>query len=388
MKSNDVTLLYKLRIKRCRRHFSCCIIELDIQGGDMDLIEMRINDLMKSFIDEDIVGFDLIEELSTENDIRFSYKVITTKSQFVLKLAKNSFTTVNHIGRWSELSRLYRMLGYKTPDFLTLNDGNRAFTWMDMSRRDFVVWCETFVELTNNKEVLLNDAKEYKASVGELIGKVATQTLSFEMETPTPYCLFEKFCIDDPSDEYTEFMSKTYELLKGHDSVDQMYLEYVYNTFLRLRTELKQVYHKLPSAVFQSDLNESNLVLENKRIKGLIDFNISGREVILNYLINEGVYQEEQVIHELWLDKTYNQEADKKFKWVMEAFSKQYTWTKEEKMYFPLVYKVIRPFKFLFFVGLIRSFKNEDYIEVNCRLKWMIQELERTDLHQMIEEAI
>lgn len=354
----------------------------------IEMIEMKINDLMKSFIEEEIIGFELIERLSTEDDIRFSYKVITTKSRFVLKLARNSFTTVSHIGKWSELSSLYRMLGYETPEFVTMNDGNSAFTWMDMSGQYFVVWCETFVELTNNKDMSLNDAKEYKASVGELIGKVATQSIPFEMDTPTPYCLFEKFCLDDPSDEYTEFMSKTYELLKGHSSVEQMYLEYVYSTFLRLRTELKQVYNKLPSAVFQSDLNESNLILENKTIKGLIDFNISGREVVVNYLINEGVYQEEQVIHELWLDKTYNQEADRKFKWVIDTFSKHYTWTKEEKMYFPLVYKVIRPFKFLFFVGLIRSFKNEDYVEVNCRLKWMIQELERTDLHQMIEEAI
>ncbi len=352
------------------------------------MIEKNINELMHPFVDEEIIGFQLIEKLSTEEDIRFSYKVITTTSQFVLKLAKNSFTTISHVEKWSELSKLYQKLGYDTPDFLNANGDSNAFTWMDVSGQCFIVWCETFVELTNNKDGLYNDSKEYRASIGELIGRVATQSNAFEMHTPTPYCLFEKFCIDDPSDEYTEFMLKTYELLKGHVSVDQMYLEYVYQTFLRLRAELKLVYKKLPSAVFQSDLNESNLVLKNKTIKGLIDFNISGREVVLNYLINEGVYQEEQVIHELWLDKTYNQEVDEKFKWVIKTFSKHYTWTTEEKTYFPLVYKVIRPFKYMFFVGLVRSFKNEDYFEVNCRLKWMIQELERTDLHQMIEEAI
>lgn len=228
---------------------------------------------------------------------------------------------------------------------------------MDVSGRCFIVWCETFVELTNNKDGLYNDSKEYRASVGELIGRVATQSRMFEMHTPTPYCLFEKFCIDDPSDEYAEFMLKTYDLLKGHDLVDQMYLEYVYQTFLRLRAGLKQIYKKLPLAVYQSDLNEGNLLLKNKTLKGLIDFNISGREVVLNYLINEGVYQEEQVIHELWLDKSYNQEADEKFKWVIKTFSKQCTWTTEEKTYFQLVYKVIRPFKYMFFVGMVGSLK-------------------------------
>ncbi|MBI9011667.1 MAG: hypothetical protein JEZ08_05495 [Clostridiales bacterium] len=354
----------------------------------VEIIEKKINELMYAFVDKEIVDFQLIEELSKEEDVRFSYKVATATSQYVLKLARNSFTTIDRVEKWSELSKLYRKLGYETPDFLEMRAGGHAFCWDDVSGRCFVVWCETFIELTDNKDRLHNDSKEYRASVGELIGRVASQSSAFEMYTPTPYCLFGKFCIEDPSDEYMEFMLKTYELLKGHVSVDQMYLEYVYQTFLRLRAELKQVYKKLPTAVFQSDLNESNLVLRNRTIKGLIDFNISGREVVLNYLINEGVYQEEQVIHELWLDKTYNQEVDEKFKWVIKTFSKYYTWTSEEKTYFPLVYKVIRPFKYLFFVGLVRSFKNEDYFEVNCRLKWMIQELERTDLHQMIEEAI
>lgn len=56
--------------------------------------------------------------------------MITTKSQFVLKLARNSFTTINHVEKWSELSKLYQKLGYDTPDFLNAKEDRNAFTWM------------------------------------------------------------------------------------------------------------------------------------------------------------------------------------------------------------------------------------------------------------------
>lgn len=55
----------------------------------------------------------------------------------------------------------------------------------------------------------------------------------------------------------------------------------------RIRRELKSFYKELPRCVFQGDENFSNLCVdENRRISGLFDFNMSGTEVIANYLAN------------------------------------------------------------------------------------------------------
>lgn len=54
-----------------------------------------------------------------------------------------------------------------------------------------------------------------------------------------------------------------------------------------LRRKLKPIYKELPRCVFQGDENFSNLCVdENDRIVGLFDFNMSGTEVIANYLAN------------------------------------------------------------------------------------------------------
>ena len=55
----------------------------------------------------------------------------------------------------------------------------------------------------------------------------------------------------------------------------------------RIRRELRSFYKELPRCVFQGDENFSNLCVdENRRISGLFDFNMSGTEVIANYLAN------------------------------------------------------------------------------------------------------
>ena len=54
------------------------------------------------------------------------------------------------------------------------------------------------------------------------------------------------------------------------------------------RAFLEKEYHRLPTSVFQADLNSTNILLdENGRFAGIMDFNIAGREVFLNYLFRE-----------------------------------------------------------------------------------------------------
>ena len=54
------------------------------------------------------------------------------------------------------------------------------------------------------------------------------------------------------------------------------------------RDSLERLYPLLPRSVFQADLNSTNILVdENRHFKGLIDFNLCGRDVFLNYLMRE-----------------------------------------------------------------------------------------------------
>ncbi len=68
------------------------------------------------------------------------------------------------------------------------------------------------------------------------------------------------------------------------------------------RNELEQIYFKLPTSVFQADLNSTNLLLDdNGRFAGVFDFNLCGRDVFLNYLFREihWQYDEEYLLETL-----------------------------------------------------------------------------------------
>ena len=54
------------------------------------------------------------------------------------------------------------------------------------------------------------------------------------------------------------------------------------------REKLKAIYPQLPTSVFQADINPFNILLdENGRFKGVLDFNLCGKEVFVNYLFRE-----------------------------------------------------------------------------------------------------
>ena len=54
------------------------------------------------------------------------------------------------------------------------------------------------------------------------------------------------------------------------------------------RNALEPVYKKLPTSVFQADLNPTNILTdESGSFAGVFDFNLCGKDVFLNYLFRE-----------------------------------------------------------------------------------------------------
>ena len=114
-----------------------------------------------------------------------------------------------------------------------------------------------------------------------------------------------------------------------------------YKILLPPRKELKKIYHKLPVSVFQADINDTNVLLdEDGHFKGVYDFNLGGREVYINYLVRQAPYVSTN-------DPYSGLETDDTFlKRVLHAFDivkTVYSFSELEKKAAPLLYKCIRP---------------------------------------------
>ncbi|SCX96318.1 hypothetical protein [Butyrivibrio sp. INlla14] len=57
-------------------------------------------------------------------------------------------------------------------------------------------------------------------------------------------------------------------------------IERIWNNWLVSRRELEKIYHRLPTSVFQADINDTNVLLDEEgNFRGVYDFNIGGKEV-------------------------------------------------------------------------------------------------------------
>ena len=162
-----------------------------------------------------------------------------------------------------------------------------------------------------------------------MTAKIAAKKLDYT-EYPSGYCLFETF---SPEEECDEVMDNALEWKRTADALPDEFhgqTERIWRLWNDNREKLKAVYPKLPTSVFQADLNPTNLLIgENGEFKGVYDFNLCGRDVFLNYLMRENYDGFEK---ELELIRA-----------VLRIASAYYEFTEEEKAAAPLLYRCIKP---------------------------------------------
>ena len=160
-----------------------------------------------------------------------------------------------------------------------------------------------------------------------MTAKAAAKYFDF-CKYPSGYCLFETFC---PSDKTDEVLEVAMEWKKYADKLPERFhtqIQEIWQRWLNNRNELEQIYDKLPTSVFQADLNSTNLLIDdNGEFVGVLDFNLSGRDVFLNYLFREIHYQ----YSEEYLLET------------LKSVSQIYCFSELEKQAAPLLYRCLVP---------------------------------------------
>lgn len=97
-------------------------------------------------------------------------------------------------------------------------------------------------------------------------------------------------CAPDTTDEATECAVAFVNYIRDNIPAFLSQAEALLEMFYKRQEELKTVYPSLPTSCFQADLNDSNILLdEDSNFVGLIDFNLCGKEPILNYAVREAL---------------------------------------------------------------------------------------------------
>lgn len=278
------------------------------------------------FFENEPVHYELMELSRGDNDFR---EVIIAEwasgDKYVIKLAENAFTSAERVRVWEKCADEHRKLGYYCPAFIPSLNGD--FPIVTYKGHCCTAFAEEFSkyptaeELENNKIPFEN----WWDDAVTMVAKIAGEKLDFA-EFPSGYCLFERFCETDKTDEVIEV---ALDWKKYADTLPAEFhgqVERIWKLWNENRKELEPIYKTLPTSVFQADINNTNILIdENGRFIGVIDFNLCGRDVFLNYLFRE-----------CRLEVSCFQQA-------LQTASAVYKFSEVEKLAAPLIFRCVEP---------------------------------------------
>ena len=299
----------------------------------IDLANKELISIFQLFFDE--LPYRYESKNTSRGDTDFREAIIAEWSsgeQYVLKLSDNDFTFPEKIAVWKRCADEYRKLGYYCPMIFSSKQGE--FPSVTYKGHKCVAYVEEFCKYAVAEERCSKDTKGKKTfdikwadAAWMMTAKVAAKQFDF-CNYPSAYCLFEVFC---PSDETDEVLENALEWKKYADNRPEKFqtqIQRIWKRWMDNRNELEQIYYKLPTSVFQADLNSTNLLVDdNGEFVGVFDFNLCGRDVFLNYLFREIHWQ---------YDEKYLLETLKKVSYV-------YRFSAMEKQAAPLLYRCLKP---------------------------------------------
>lgn len=255
-------------------------------------LSSELTEIFRMFFDDEPLSCRKINTSRGDTDFRETVIVkAVSGGKYVIKLADNDFTFPERIKMWQKTAEEYRALGYYCPRIH--GDKSGGFPYVEYSGHKCAAFAEdhsVYPPLTDRDSDDGNNSSvynRYRKDIWSMTARIAAKHLCYT-EYPSAYCLFETFCPSDKVDEVLENALEWKKYADGLPSEFSKQVERIWKLWTENRQSLELVYKKLPFSVFQADLNSSNILTdENGSFAGISDFNLSGREVFLNYLMRE-----------------------------------------------------------------------------------------------------
>lgn len=326
-----------------------------------------------------------------KTDFRKVYIVEEESRKIVIKHSSNAFTDEQAVKGWFRLIQAYNSLGIYCPSAVKNLNGDIVFTYEEDGRK-FCVYAEEFAiyktaEETGRKKIKNKDGSDiYTPDLFRSLGRVAAARLDV-VGHHSVYCLLEPYTEDDETDEGTLCAETFTKILKEKFPEYAERADKLLTLFYKRKEELREVYHDLPTSCFQSDLHDGNILLDSeKRFAGLIDFNLCGKEPVVNYVVREALWFAKD-LKCLWGRKGrvkwfYDMKLDEirieNFKRIIGYVCENYEFNEKEKQVFPILFRYMNSYWW----HQIREIKRIKYNKKKIEkiLDWLDFQMNRDDI--------
>lgn len=335
------------------------------------------------YFDNELTNIEIKDSSHGDSDFRKAYIVDDGISKIVIKYFSNSFSDERRILGWFRLMDEYRKIGLYCPAIIPNRYGENLHRHT-VDGRDYYIYAEEFSPF-QTAEQLDVEKRQYMPDVLRTLGTIASKRLDI-LDFPSAYCLLEPFSGEDTTDEETECALLFVDFIKKNLPQYLPWAERLLELFYKNQEECRKVYDSLPTSCFQADLNSSNILLDNNlKFVGLFDFNLCGKEKILNYAMREALWATYQSClvdkdnnYIFYFDKKLDDFRMKCFLENMSYIQETYPFTDDEKKAFPILLRYINTF-WWYSLSDLEFFCNDDN-KVQKILEWFEFQMTRDDL--------
>lgn len=208
-----------------------------------------------------------------DEDRRLNYILDNT---YVLKINSQKSMWEERLRGIARLIDRYGSIGIYAPKLLRTLTGDYSVT-SDMDGVKYTCFVEEFAKYPVCDE---ETGLEYEEVIPHL-GKLAAAYSGVDLtEIYSMWSLFDLSPFDEGVDEKQENAASLVEALKENGEVELAAQVRDFNE--AQRQAILPGFQELPRCVFQGDMNRTNLLHQDGRFAGLIDFNMSGTDVNIN----------------------------------------------------------------------------------------------------------
>ena len=252
---------------------------------------MSIQEIIALFHQNEVFSYSLHSIRCSKEDNRWIVLIEDDESKFVIKIASNNLTAVERVIGWPDIISEYKKLGCYSPKMYKSIYGNYAETVL-FQERFCVVWEEEYSQFRictsfDKAAYVGEDGKyTYHDEVLAFIAKVGEKHFN-HFQYPSGYVRLAPFGEGETEDEVIECVETFEKLVAKKAPAFFAKWKQIRALFEINMRKLSEIYDKLPTSVFQADASQNNLLLdEDGHFVGLIDYNLAGKDVVLNQFLS------------------------------------------------------------------------------------------------------
>lgn len=214
------------------------------------------------------------------NDIRIQFNI---DNNWVLKIASNNNYDEDFFIETDKLIDNYNKVGIYAPRYKLSKDQTHLYEF-DFENIAFIAWIEEYApyKICTSEEYTEDLKLQVLEETSKYMDKYTDKDL---MSRNSMWSIIDLSQWDDKIDEKEENYLLLREALLDINEIDLVSkLDQVNKDCKDL---IKDKIKDLRKCSIQGDLNPSNILIKNGKFIGLIDFNMAGKEVNINHILNE-----------------------------------------------------------------------------------------------------